>query len=261
MRLILTELPLTLELDANFDAVQSSIAGSATPPGLDDVLVLPELIGFRAPRACYEARVVGLARELGCHVVGGSHSVGPEGVSAGRRSNGGLAVSPTGAILGRYEKRHPYGGASDAQPGRAWPPFRIAGRTVRVLVCADFWYADLWLETAGVDLVLVPALSVSRKESPHYARQLWRHMAVSRAYEFCAYVGISDFASGWPGPEHGASGVSGLADPTGVDPTTFFRPVGPSGVRVQTLDFTALDALRTDRAQRGFLDRERAAPA
>lgn len=261
MRLILTELPLTLESDANFDAVQSAIGESAIGPGLDDLLVLPELIGFGSSRTHYEGRVVDLARSLGCYVVGGSHYGVREPERGVGRVNGGLAVSPSGALLGRYEKRHPYGGASDAQPGSPHAPFTIAGRTVRVLVCADFWYADLWLETPGADLVLVPALSVSRKETPNYARQLWRHMAVSRAYEFCTYVGISDFASGWPGPEHGASGVAGLADPTGIDPAAFFRPVGPAGVRVHSLDFEQLDALRADRGRRGFLDRERAALA
>jgi predicted amidohydrolase len=255
VRLILTELPLTLESAANFDAARNAVLESGVEPGPGDLLVLPELIGFRSTRAHYQAQVIDLARGLGCHVVGGSHTGDREGESRGGRVNGGLAVSPTGVVLGSYEKRHPYGGASDAQPGSPRPPFTIAGRTVRVLVCADFWYADLWLEAPGVDLVLVPALSVSRKRSPDYARQLWRHMAVSRAYEFCAFVGISDFASGWPGPDHGASGVAGLADPTGIDPAAFFRTVGPAGVMVHPLDFGALDALRIDRGKRGFLDR------
>lgn len=261
MRLILTELPLTLDAPANFEAACCAILESGVEPAADDLLVLPELIGFGSTRERYEERVVDLAQRLGCHVVGGSQAGGREGAGGALRINGGLAVSPAGVCLGRYEKRHPYGGASDAQPGSPHPPFTIGGRTVRVLVCADFWYADLWLETPGVDLVLVPALSVSRKERPDYARQLWRHMAVSRAYEFCAFVGISDFRAGWPGEGHGASGVAGLADPSGIDPAAFFRPVGAAGVLAVPLDFEALDALRKDRGARGFLDRRRAAIA
>ena len=166
MRLILTELPLTLESDANFDAVQSAIGESAIGPGLDDLLVLPELIGFGSSRTHYEGRVVDLARSLGCYVVGGSHYGVREQERGVGRVNGGLAVSPSGALLGRYEKRHPYGGASDAQPGSPHAPFTIAGRTVRVLVCADFWYADLWLETPGADLVLVPVRASSPANDP-----------------------------------------------------------------------------------------------
>ncbi len=250
MRLILTELPLALEsVSANFDAVEREIVNSQIVPAEGDLLLLPELIGFESSPANYEASVRDLARNLGCHVVGGSH----HRRSAGRRLNCGLAVSPRGAVHGRYEKRYPYGGAADAQPGSAWPPFSIAGRTIQVLVCADFWYANLWLEAARTDLVLVPALSVSRKKTPDYSRQLWRHMAISRAYEFAAYIGVSDFAPGWPRREHGASGVAGFADPTTNCPTAFFRPVGSARVGGFTLAFEALDAFRADRAERGFL--------
>src|SRR5207244_1755107 len=77
------------------------------------------------------------------------------------------------------------------RPGRCIGEFTIAGRRILVLVCADFWFADVILgATALPDLMLVPALSVTRKPTPAYSRALWRHLAVSRAYEYGVYVGL-----------------------------------------------------------------------
>jgi len=54
-------------------------------------------------------------------------------------------------------------------------------------------------------------------------------------------------SSEWPT----ASGVSGFADPTRVDPGEFFLPTaGP--VRTYDVDWAALDAFRRDRVARGF---------
>jgi predicted amidohydrolase len=126
----------------------------------------------------------------------------------------------------------------------------VAGRRLLVLVCADFWFSDVFYRAAALpDLILVPAFSVSRKPTPDYSRALWRHLAVTRAYEFGAYVGISDWmhTNEWPT----ASGVSGFADPTVIEPDALFVPTGGE-VRAYELDWTALDAFRADRMSRGF---------
>lgn len=251
MRILVTELELRADDAAhNFDLIARAVEQSSPSLEADDVLLLPELVDLGPSRTSYVARVRHLARQLGCYVVGGSHyRSGPRG-----RINWGLAVDPTGAECGSYEKRRPYGGAVDAASGAALPPFEIGGRSFRTLVCADFWYGEFWHEVGRPDVVLVPALSVSRKSNPAFARDMWRHMAISRAYEFGVFVAISDWAHGTPDPYRSASGVAGLADPTGTDPARFFQRVGPAGVRAVDLDFAALDHFRADRRKRRFLD-------
>jgi len=124
---------------------------------------------------------------------------------------------------------------------------------VLVLICADFWFADL-IHTASrlPDVVLVPALSVTRKSGPAYSRALWRHLAVARAYEYGLYVGISDWAHASVLPQLSASSVGGFADPTTTDPDGLFQPIDGSGIAIHDLDFDRLEAFREDRRQRGF---------
>jgi len=182
-------------------------------------------------------------------VVGGSHHE----VRTGGRVNCGVAVAPDGTAVGRYEKLRPYGNERrSVGAGTQLGEFSIQGRRVLTLVCADFWFCDLFDRAARLpDLVLVPALSVTRKPSPEYSRTLWRHLAVARAYEFGTYVGISD----WAHPSRlslPTSGVAGFADPTATVPDALFRPIDASGVGVFSIDFEALDAFRTDRIDRGF---------
>jgi predicted amidohydrolase len=121
-----------------------------------------------------------------------------------------------------------------------------------VLICADFWFSDVFYRCeAPPDVVLVPALSVTRKPTPHYSRALWEHLAVSRAYEFGVYVGISDWAyQPWP-LGVAPSGVSGFADPTAIEATGLFRPTS-GDLAVHDLDLESLAAFRRDRMARGF---------
>jgi predicted amidohydrolase len=120
-----------------------------------------------------------------------------------------------------------------------------------ILICADFFFSDLiHLVTEPPDVILVAALSVTRKPTPHYARALWRHLAVARAYEFGAYVGISDWAHTAALPS--SAGVSGFADPTASDAGGLFIPTGDAGVAVHSIDRSALEAFRGDRRARGF---------
>jgi hypothetical protein len=75
---------------------------------------------------------------------------------------------------------------------------------------------------------------------------------VARAYEFGVFVGISDWAYPSRLPALFASGVGGFADPTVVEPSALFSPIGPSGIGVFEIDFERLDAFRRDRVERGF---------
>jgi predicted amidohydrolase len=249
MRLILVQPQLRADPAAdNLEIVLAAIRAARVEVDDADILLLPEAVARRSEP--YEHDIVALATSLGCHVVGGSHRSSRNGGVV----NAGIAVDGSGTLIGRYEKLRPYAEErADVEPGAALGEITIAGRNVLVLICADFWFADLFQRATSLpDLILVPALSVTRKSTPDYSRALWRHLAVARAYEFGVYVGISDW--GYPSqlPARFACGVGGFADPTAVDPQRFFTPVGAADVGVYHLDFAALQEFRHDRMQRGF---------
>ena len=251
MRLVLVQPVLHATTDAdNVATIRMLVRGTGAHLAADDIVLLPEHVTPQASADRYEADIAGLARDLGCHVVGGSQHQARTGGSV----NVGVVCDATGEIVGRYEKLRPYATERETvRPGSCLGEIVIAGRNVLVLICADFWFADL-IHTATrlPDVVLVPALSVTRKTGPEYSRALWRHLAVARAYEYGLYVGISDWAHASVLPRLFASSVGGFADPTTVDPDGLFQPTGDAGVAIHTLDFDRLEAFREDRRQRGF---------
>jgi len=253
MRLLLVQPRLRASPDADNLATIRGLIGSSGPLAPDDVLLLPEHVVAGGRADAYERAVGDLARSLGCHVVGGSHH------QLERSVNAGVACGPDGAAVGRYEKVRPYAGERErVRPGRCLGEIALGGRRILVLLCADFWFADVILgATALPDIVLVPALSVTRKPTPEYSRALWRHLAVSRAYEYGVYVGISDWAHDSELPTLPAAGVAGFADPTATDPALFFQPLGDARLAVHDLDLARLEAFRHDRRSRGFFWKER----
>ena len=216
MRVILVQPRLSVAADeTNLEAIIDTVerAELGGPPEPDDILVLPEHWDARLEPGVYERAVRQLARRFGCHVVGGSH-YGAHGDAA---INTGVAVAPDGAVIGSYDKLRPYADERErARPGTRIGEMTIAGRRVLVLICADFWFSDLFNRVVHrPDLILVPALSITRKPDPGYSRALWRHLAVARAYELGVYVGISDWARESP-LALSAAGVAGFADPVTV---------------------------------------------
>jgi predicted amidohydrolase len=216
----------------------------------EDILVLPEHAFFVRTQEEYLAILQPLAVDYGCHVVGGSfHEIGD-----GVKRNTGAVLTPDGEVHGWYDKLRPYADErSRVDPGTRLGEFRIGDLNVLVLICADFWFSDLFLQARTLpDLVLVPALSVTRKSTPDYSRSLWRHLAIGRAYEFGVFVGISDW--GFPSslPRHITSGVGGFADTTGVDPDAFYHSTSEAGIQVVKPDLDALAHFRRDRGDRGF---------
>ena len=240
----------------NFERVSRLLDGvrSGFSPG--DVLVLPELVGGESGRSEYEAFTTELACRLGCYVVAGSHHEKRKG----KRINCGVVADPGGKIISRYEKFRPYGIESKfgIAPGSITGRFEVGGCRVLVLICADFWYSEFFLSRLKPrpDLILVPTFSISLRASPRAARSLWRSMAVSRAYEFGVYVGISDWA--YPCDYHGlkSSSVAGLADPRPQNHGGFFSKVGRRSILAHTLDLNRLRELREHRATHAFLSDE-----
>jgi predicted amidohydrolase len=254
VNLVLLELPLGSSPDAgNWQRVRAALERGAPELGANDVVLLPELVDLRGDRGAYEEAVAGLGRLLACHVVGGSHYE----ERGAERLNAGVAVDGSGRIVCRYRKLRPYGSRRDRAASAGEPAeLVIDGRRVVILLCADFWFSDHFQRVRALpDLVLVPACSVTRKPGGRFARALWRHMAIGRAYEFGAFVGISDWARG-SRIERAPGAVAGFADPTATEPDAFFTPVGRGGLRSYRLDYAALDAFRADRLDRGFFWRD-----
>lgn len=257
MKLVLVQPRLTYARDrANLDHVLGEL-NRALHDGLtlsrDDIVLLPEHYELRVSREDYLTGVREIAGLCGAHVVGGSHHEDKHSA----RVSSGVVIAPDGTLLARYEKLRPYAREREwVSAGDELGEVVINGRRLLILICADFWFSDLFDRASALpDLVLVPALSVTRKPTPDYARALWTHLAVARAYEFGAYVGISDWASPAPGVEPFTSGVAGLADPTVIDPAAFFQPID-GALRAFDLDFTRLDDFRRDRTERGFFWRK-----
>lgn len=251
MNLILTQPTLTPYDNAHsLDEIRRLM--DALPDGCseDDIMLLPEHALFVQSQSEYLEILQPLAREYGCHVVGGSfHEIDGE-----TRRNTGAVFAPDGAVLVWYDKLRPYADErSRVDPGSRLGEFSIAGKKILVLICADFWFSDLFLQARELpDMVLVPALSVTRKPTPDYSRRLWRHLAISRAYEFGLFVGISDWSQDSALPKLMTSGVGGFADASHADPDAFYTPIAPAGMQVLAPDFEALDRFRHDRGDRGF---------
>ncbi|HVU06030.1 MAG TPA: nitrilase-related carbon-nitrogen hydrolase [Polyangiaceae bacterium] len=250
MKLVLTQPALEYESGiANYRVVAESVAPLAGTLSEEDVVLLPEHYDLRESRSEYEGGVRELARTLGCHVVGGSHHA----VRDGHVVNSGIVVNRQGDVLASYEKLRPYAEErARVAPGSTLGEVTIVGHPMLVLVCADFWFSDVYDRASRApEVVLVPSFSVSRKPTPDYSRALWQHLSVARAYEFGTFVGVSDWAHVPVPGRLSASGVAGFADPTRVSPAELFSPVS-GAVTVFDLDFERLAEFRRDRASRGF---------
>ena len=251
MKLILTQPQLSaFDNTHSLETFRRILDG--VPGGLsrDDIVLLPEHAFFVSTQEEYLGIVAPMAREYGCHLVAGSfHEIGDE-----VKRNTGAVLTPEGEVLGWFDKLRPYADErSRVDPGTRLGEFRIGEAKLLVLICADFWFSDLFLQTAAQpDLVLVPALSVTRTPSPDYSRALWRDLAVSHAYEFGVLAGISDWGHPSRLPKLMTSGVGGFADASGVDPREFYRPTGEDEVQVIDVDLDALARFRHDRRERGF---------
>lgn len=245
MRILLVQ-PATWSPDGHTNLTTAETLLEGPPPA--DLVVLPELAGSELPPEEYLERLRRLAARAGATVVGGSHYARTDGGLVNR----GLAVAADGEVLAEYGKSHPYGVEQDngVVPAPLGDAFEVAGRQVRVLVCADLWYSES-LAGSRADLVVVPAFSVTQWPVPGPARSLWEHMSVARAYEFMTYVAVCDWRHGADYHGRRCAGVTGLANPSPADGAGFFtRP--SAGVAAFEPDLRRLEEFRRNRAERSF---------
>jgi predicted amidohydrolase len=226
-------------------------AGDPSAPPERRVVLLPERFWRDDDESAYREAVVAFARRRSCWVIGGSlHADRSDGSTA----NTGLVVAPDGTVAGAYAKRHPFAAEALAGvvPGAGPAVFDFAGRRAMVCICADLFDPALFAAApADIDAILVCAASTSRKPDPAFARALWTHVAVARAWERNACVAISDWAPAPHMPGVNTSGVSGFVDPSRPAPP-FFTPTVPPASWFR-LDPEALRRLERDRTSRNFL--------
>jgi predicted amidohydrolase len=252
MRVVLTQ-PSERAADgrSHIGDVGRRLAGPRGGVAAGDIVLLPELVGGDGEHASYVAEIQALARGLSAWVVGGSHLR----LEGGQKTNCGVVADPEGRIIARYGKRNPYGDerAGDVRPGAGPAAFEAAGLRCLAVICADFWHTPVFGAAADLpELILVPALSASQRPEPHMARARWRHATVARAYEFAAFVAVSDWAHPVRYEAGVSSGVAGLAHPNPSRPALLHRSLGRRSVRGFDLDLEALRDLRRDRERRGF---------
>jgi len=257
----LAVLSFVAELDvrsstANIDRLVAAAAAAGEPlaPPERRIVVLPERFWRDDDEAAYRDAVASLARRWHCPVVGGSlHAERPDGTTR----NTGIVAASDGTTLGEYSKRHPFAAEALAGVVEGGGPatFELCGVRVAICICADLFDPTLF-PACGTDgaAILVCAASTSRKPAPHFARDLWSHVAVARAWERNAYVVVSDWAHAPHIPGVRTSGVSGLADPTRETPPLFVATTPPATWFHLRLE--PLRRLERDRASRNFLWRE-----
>lgn len=212
------------------------------------VVVLPELIGSSTDESTYLAGLRAITTVTGAWVIGGSH-YRQEPVT-----NAGIVLAPDGTVADHYEKRHPYGTEHDlgVRPGNRHADCHIAGWLVSVMICADAWYADHLIKSPiKPDLLVIPSFSTTRRP-PQFARKLWHHLAIARAYEFATYVALADWRPGTTQRGMPCAGTSGMADPAPTDPDAYFIPAADHAISAHQLQMTKLRELRNDRATRRF---------
>lgn len=216
------------------------------------IALLPERWWRDDDEEAYRDAVRDLARRWRCWVAGGSlHAEQPDGTTR----NLGLLAAPDGAERGTYQKHHPFAAEALAGVSAGAGPagFDLDGVRVTVAICADLFDPALF-RGAGPDdpaAILVCAASTSRKPDPDFARALWKHVAVARAWERNAHVVISDWAHAPHLPGVRTCGVSGHADPSRQAPP-FFAPTAAPAAWIR-LPLEPLARLRRDRLSRNFL--------
>jgi len=149
----------TFDLEANARRLHTAIADAA---GVD-LLVTPEcaLCGY-LPKAdidlallrALQDEIVAHAAEAGMHLV-----LGTTRVEDDRWFNTALLFSPTGALIGHYDKTHLFDGDKEVfAPGDALPVFRLGDWTIGMQICFDMRFAENWciLRGKGAELIVQP---------------------------------------------------------------------------------------------------------
>lgn len=149
-----------------------------------------------------------IAKARGWHVQFGHAERGPEGLGRNRAT----IVSPSGEVVGAYDKVHPFSFAGEDRVYRGGERLTIVeagGFSICPLVCYDLRFPELWrLATlAGAEVFTIGASWPARRASH------WRSLLIARAIENQAFVVACNRVG--RDPKHDYGGGSIVVDPTG----------------------------------------------
>ncbi len=202
-----------------------------------DLLVTPEcaLCGYLpepdidfALLGALQDEVVAHAADAGMHLV-----LGTTRVAGDRRFNTALLFSPTGALVGHYDKTHlTVGDQNVFAPGDALPVFRLGDWTVAIQICFDMRFAENWriLRGKGAELIVQPtnASCGAAWKVPVLEGAIRTRAADNGIYIVCANDARPPQMM-----------VSAICDPHGCDLAR--APENEEALLVATLDRTKLD--------------------
>ncbi len=194
MNVALVQTPIVWEnKEANFAMVRDMLAEVSFARG-DGMIVLPELFatGFTMKSNEFaegdlgptEQFLIDLAREKQAYVIGGMAKVNPDN---SKPSNCSVIVSPSGEILCRYRKMHPFSlGDEDKNysAGNQVEVLTINGLTIAPAICYDLRFPELFRagSRCGAEIYVVIA-NWPEKRNHH-----WIGLLQARAIENQAYV-------------------------------------------------------------------------
>jgi omega-amidase len=238
---------LTLQFDiawddkqANFDRVRRMLAGSA--PGKGGLIVLPETFatGFsmnvaaiaEAPEGQTERFLAELAVEYKACVLGGLVTIAGDG----RGLNQAVAFGPSGELLARYTKLHPFSYAGEDEhyaPGDSIETLAFGGLTIAPMICYDLRFPEAFRSSvrAGADCFVVIA------NWPAARAGHWDALLAARAIENQAFViGVNRCGND---PKNAYAGGSRILGPSGGTITS-----AGAGESVLTAEIVPDDARR-----------------
>jgi len=229
---------------ANYATVRALLGASGLEPG--SLAILPEMFatGFSmnvdaiddGPLQETQQVLADWACRMGIYLIGGIVTRSPDG----RGFNEAVAVDPSGAIISRYRKMHPFRFAGETDhyaPGDAivtlpWGPF-----TVCPLICYDLRFPELFRAAVrrGANLFTVIANWPAARE-PH-----WLALLQARAIENQAYVAAVNRVGSDPSNHY--AGRSLIIDPRG---NLLADAQSSPGVIGADVDFDAMERYRRE---------------
>jgi len=234
---------------ANFAKVRALLAGAGAREA-GELIVLPEMFstGFsmnvqavaEARSAPAEAFLAEIARQYGCHVLGGVVNVAADG----RGLNEAVLIGPEGRQVMRYAKMHPFSYAGEAKhfaPGETPMVAELAATRLSAFICYDLRFPEVFRAAAmaGAEVLAVIA------NWPANRAKHFQTLLTARAIENQAWVvGVNRVGSD---PNTRYSGGSVVIDPhgrtvatTGDGETVFSAELDLEALRQYRREFPAL---------------------
>ncbi|UCE13246.1 MAG: carbon-nitrogen hydrolase family protein [Candidatus Heimdallarchaeota archaeon] len=195
-------------------------------------------------------------------VIGGSQIVQEE-KSYSNRSH---VFSPSGRLIGSYNKRHLFGyeRMQDITPGMDDLFWHIDDWKATIKICSDLWNTHDYslLIKEELDLIFSPILTtIPDRLYTNYGRFMWHNLALIRAKEAAAAVVVSDTAMQPIRDPYWCTGASCIADPSvrfvNAEPLgqgiLTSVPKGYSGIVTLTLNLEKIREQKQYRKEMGLL--------